>query len=104
MDRLQHEIVCLVSGKSTIAYLPVIDANPTEMDTVQTILTRSLSYADELHQDAVVVVFDQALYAKAQQIRWRDDNFKKRLVVRLGMFHTKMNYLACIGKRYREEV
>ena len=52
-----------VQGVSNITYLPIIDASPTEYDTVYTILERSLQYADS--QDQVVVVFDQAIYAKA---------------------------------------
>ncbi|KAJ8050587.1 Vesicular integral-membrane protein VIP36 [Holothuria leucospilota] len=95
-------VSCLAPRKSVVAYLPAINQSPTDMDTVQTILHRSMKYADALRQDVVVLVFDQAIYAKAQQIRWRDENLKQRLVVRLGMFHTKMSYLACIGKRYRD--
>ncbi|PIK44379.1 hypothetical protein BSL78_18773 [Apostichopus japonicus] len=91
-----------IPQRSVIAYLPVLNASPTEMDTVQTTLTRSLKYADSLGQDVMVLVFDQAIYAKAQQIRWRDETLKQRLVIRLGMFHTKMAYLACIGKRYKD--
>ena len=89
---------------STVGYLPAIDASPTEMETVKTILTRSIKYADALHLGVVVLVFDQAIYAKAQKIIWEDDteDWKKRLVVRLGGFHTKMSYLACIGIRYKD--
>ena len=74
------------------------------METVKTILTRSIKYADVLHLAVVVLVFDQAIYAKAQKIIWEDDteDWKKRLVVRLGGFHTKMSYLACIGIRYKD--
>ena len=63
-----------------------------------------MKYADVLHLAVVVLVFDQAIYAKAQKIIWEDDTeeWKKRLVVRLGAFHTKMSYLACIGIRYKD--
>ena len=93
-----------IPRQSIIGYLPVIDASPTELETVKTILVRSVQYADLLHLAVIVLVFDQAIYAKAQKIIWgdNDDELKKRLVVRLGSFHTKMSYLACIGQRYKD--
>ena len=60
--------VTKVPRKSTIGYLPVIDAIPTEMETVKTILTRSIQYAELLHLASVVLVFDQANYVKAHKI------------------------------------
>ena len=67
---LQSEMPAL----SAIGYLPTIDASPTEMETVKTILTRSIKYADHLFISVLVLVFDQAIYAKAQKIIWDDDN------------------------------
>ena len=92
-----------IPALSTVGYLPAIDASPTKMETVKTILTRSMKYADVLHLAIVVLVFDQAIYAEAQKIIWEDDTdeWKKRLV-RLGAFHTKMSYLVCIGIRYKD--
>lgn len=87
---------------SKVGYLPVIDASPTDMSTVNTILLRSVDIADSLELDSIAVVFDQAIYAKAQQIRWQNACFSKRLVIRLGEFHTIMSYLAVIGKRFMD--
>ncbi|KAJ4940926.1 hypothetical protein JOQ06_027216 [Pogonophryne albipinna] len=78
----------------------VIEASPTEMSTVNTILKRSVQIADQLELDHIVLVFDQAIYAKAQQIRWKDVELTKRLVIRLGEFHTCMSYLSILGKRF----
>ena len=86
--------------KSALYYLPVIEASPTEMSTVNTILKRSVQIAEQLELDHIVLVFDQAIYAKAQQIRWKNDDFAKRLVIRLGEFHTCMSYLSVLGKRF----
>ncbi|XP_077972179.1 uncharacterized protein LOC120332986 [Styela clava] len=83
---------------SSVGYLPVIDASPTEMDTVLTVLERSVQIADKLKLQTIVIVFDQAIYSKAQTIRWQTELFKNRTVLRLGEFHTAMTYLACIGK------
>lgn len=86
--------------KSVLYYLPVIEASHTEMSTVNTILKRSVQMADQLELDHIVLVFDQAIYAKAQQIRWKNDDFTQRLVIRLGKFHTCMSYLSILGKRF----
>ena len=62
----------------------MIDASPTRMDTVYTIITQSVAIADSLKLDSLVLVMDHAIYSKAQQIRWQNDSFKERLVIRLG--------------------
>ena len=46
---------------SKLGYLPVIDASPTRMDTVYTILTQSVAIADSLELDSLVLVMDQAI-------------------------------------------
>lgn len=91
-----------VPPKSVVGYLPVIDASPTEMDTVLTILNRSVDIANKLQLETVVIVMDQAIYSKAQIIRWRNAHFMKRLVIRLGSFRTAMSFLGCLGKRFRD--
>jgi len=53
-----------------VGYLPVIDANPVEDTTVQTILDCSVAIANKLGLDSIVVM-DQSLYARAQAIRWK---------------------------------
>ena len=85
---------------TNIAYLPVIDASPVEMATIKTILDRSISIADELGLENMDIVADQAIYCKLQQIRWENEEYSRRLVIRMGEFHTCMAFLACIGKRF----
>lgn len=45
---------------------------------------------------------DQAIYAKAQEIRWQTSSYSERLVIRMGEFHTAMAYLSCIGKLFAD--
>ena len=49
---------------------------------------------------AVVCVFDQAFYAKAFEIFWRNKNIFENLVLMLGGFHLPMMLLGIIGTRY----
>ena len=54
---------------STIGHLPVIDAPVTKMATVNTLLKHSVPICDRLNLPEIVLVFDEANYAKAQSIR-----------------------------------
>ncbi|KAL2102045.1 hypothetical protein ACEWY4_003806 [Coilia grayii] len=91
-----------VLPSTNVKYLPVIDASPTDLNTVHTILSHSLAIADSLKQTEVVLVMDQAIYSKAQEIRWQTNLYSERIVLRLGELHTTMAYLSCIGKLYAD--
>ena len=85
---------------SVVGYCPVIDASPTAMSTVYTLLKRSLSMADIIGQHDVVIVLDQAIYCKAQEILWSREKEFERVVLRLGAFHICCNLLAVLGQRF----
>lgn len=89
-----------VPRECSIGYCQVIDASPTELPTVNTVLKQSMKMADQLGQNDVIVVFDQAIYAKALEIIWQDHDQFKCVVLRLGTFHTICAFLAAIGKRF----
>lgn len=87
--------------QSKLHYLNNIEAPPNDMSTVSYVLQQSVEKADDFELDAVVVVFDQALYSKAQQIRWKHVLYQKRLVLRMGEFHTCMAFMGAIGKMFK---
>ena len=58
-----------IRSSSNIGYLPVIDAPVTDMSTVNTLLRHSVSICQRLQVPEVFLVFDEAIYAKAQMIR-----------------------------------
>ncbi len=82
---------------STIGYLSVIDSPATELATVSELLKRSISISERLQLNEIVIVLDEAIYAKAQMIRWKEE-MKSRIVIRLGEFHTIMSFGSAIGK------
>ena len=86
---------------SIIGYLPVINNPATDLATVNKMLKRSVSISQRLDVPEIVLVFDEAIYAKAQMIRWKDE-FIKRTVIRLGEFHTLMSYCSGIGKIFKD--
>ena len=85
--------------KDSVGYLPTIDSPATAMNIVHEILCKALETKNALGLDSVVVVFDQAIYAKAVEIMWKHDTTFKSILPRLGTFHTIMVLLAIIGKR-----
>jgi hypothetical protein len=106
---------CLVRQETAIplphsvGYLPVIDASPTSMNVVYTFMKQSINTSDvincvqpeQVNKPAVVVVLDQAVYAKALEVRSSlHDADLQRIVLRMGAFHTINIFLAVIGRRF----
>ena len=85
---------------SAIHYLPVIEAPPTDNSTIMEIFNRSTELCRQLEIEQMVLVFDQAIYSKAQIIRWDTPALRDRFILRLGEFHTAMSFLGVLGKRY----
>ena len=85
-----------------IGYLLMIPASPTSYDTVYATLKRSVAIADQLNIPTITIVFDMAIYIKAQDIRWADNELLNRTAIRLGEFHTCMTFLSVIGKRFSD--
>ena len=76
-------------------YLPVIDASATELSTINAVLQRSSKIAVELGLQYVCLDFDEAIYSKIQQIRWKDVTYINRFVIRMGAF-----FYCAIGKLF----
>ena len=68
-------------------YLPTINAPATELTTVFEILNQSEEIRKKLDLSSVVIVMDQALYAKAAEIVRKQDQFSN-IVLRIGTFLT----------------
>ena len=91
-----------IPTQSTTGYLPVIDTSVTDLATVNTILGRSVLICKELQLPEIVLVFDEAIYAKAQMIRWNNKEYLNKTVIRLGDFHTVMSYCTGIAKIFKD--
>ncbi len=86
----------------TVGYLPTINAPATEMATVAEILSRSKKIMTDLHIESVVLVFDQALYAKVAEVLWKHRDIYEGIIIRMGAFHTMCNLLSILGKRFQD--
>ena len=87
---------------SRVGYLPVIDVSPTEYSTINTILKRSTEIADKLQLQYATLVFDEAVYGKIQHVRWKNDTYYNRFIVRLGEFHAIMSFLSAVSKIFED--
>ena len=72
--------------ETKIHYLPVIEAPPTDLNTVNTIIYKSIDIKSLFQAPYIVCVFDLAIYAEVQKIRWADQHLIEKLVIRLGEF------------------
>ena len=76
-----------------MGYCQAIDSSSTEIPTAYTVLKRSIQIADPLGKQDVIVVFDQAIYAKASEIKWsRQDRSHHRADSEQGYENKRKNH------------
>ena len=88
--------------KSSIRYLDSIDLPATEISTVYEILDKCLKIKEKLNLAVLVCVFDQAIFAKAVEIKWKHPEKYENCIIMLGIFHMLMMFLGIIGKRFKD--
>ena len=86
-------------GQSSVTFLPMIDMSSSN----PTCIFSTLKFASEharLHSVTPIVTFDQPLGWKALMIIMTEplDSDLRKIVFRLGGFHTEMSFLGCIGR------
>ena len=89
-------------SQDVIAYLPTTDAPATDMATVHDVLVQSLKIKSTPKLKSIVLVFDQALYAKATEVQWKQSERFKDILLRVRVFHTACTLLSIIGKRFQD--
>lgn len=82
--------------QDVVGYFPTINPPATEMATVMEILNQAEMMRQDLKLQEIVVVMDQAIYAKETEILWKDQF--SHIIPRMGTFHTIMTMLAILGK------
>ena len=91
-----------ITDLSRVGYMPVINASQTEYSTINMILQRSKDIADKLDRQYAALVFDEAVYAKVQHVRWKEPIFYNRFVVHHGEFHAIMSFLSPISNIFED--
>lgn len=72
------------------------------MTTVHKILQQSVRIRDTRELNKIVLVFDQALYAKATEIQWKHRDLFHNIILWKGAFHTICNVLSSLGKHFQD--
>ena len=73
--------------QSTIGYLDTLDSPATDLKTAYEVLCRGREIKNRLQLNAVACVFDQAFYAKAMEVLWKQKEQFEGLVVMVGGLH-----------------
>ncbi|CAH3160575.1 unnamed protein product [Porites lobata] len=86
-------------GKSSITFLPMIDMNPSDVTCVSSTLKFVSEHAQRHNIANPIVTFDQPLWWKAFNIIQTEpaDSDLRKVILRLGAFHTEMSFLGTIG-------
>ena len=95
--KIRDKIVVI---QSTIGDLDTLDSSATDLKTAYEILCCGLEIKERLQLKAVACAFDQAFYAKAMEVLWKQKERFKGLVIMMGGFHLLMTLLAIIGTRF----
>ena len=83
---------------TSIGYCQPIPAPPAEFNNLYTVLKRAEALFRRIGQQAVILTWDEALYSKAQIVKWRNAAEFENLFNRMGGFHQALNYIDDIGK------
>ena len=66
------------------------------------VLCRAVSIMDSLKLLSIVCVFDQAIYSKAIEIKWKQKEKFQNCVIMMGVFHMIMVYMHILSKRFAD--
>lgn len=91
-----------MSSKKTqawqVGYMPLILNPAHEKTTLNTVLARCIALGDTLNYKHVVLTVDQNLFSPLLELKWDNQTFNERVIVRTGGLHIAMNYLRAIGQ------
>ena len=86
--------------ESTVHYSGCLDAPATETVTIQEVMEIVLERKDALKISEIICVFDQSIFAKAAEVRWKSPEKYKDCVLVVGAFHMVMSFMSILAKRY----
>ena len=85
------------SIKTAIGYCPVIPTLATDFNTVYSMMKYFQRLFSALGQQWTYVTYDEAIYCKAQKIKWRNQCEVENDEIEMGGLHHTMNVMGCIG-------
>lgn len=86
--------------------MPIINAPSTEMSTINAILKKSKEIANRLGYICILyvcLVFDESIYAKVQEVHWKEADYLNKCIVRLGELNDMaISFCGAIGKLFKD--
>ena len=65
-------------------------------------MKRAVKIMESLKLVSIVCVFDQAIYSKAVEIKWKEKDKFNKYIVMMGLFHILMMYMHILAKRFAD--
>ena len=87
---------------SNVGYLDCLNGPATEISTIYHMMERALHIKSQLNMESIVCVYDQAIYAKAYQIKCKEPAKFKEIFLMMGTFHIIMTFFAVIAARFKD--
>lgn len=96
---MQNHLKRKYPGKSSILFLPMIDMNASDITCINSALHFVCKHAEEHGIENPIVTYDQPLWHKAFSLinTESQDSKLRKIIPRLGSFHTLMSFLGSIG-------
>ena len=63
-------------------------------------MQKALTNIESLHLVSIVCVFDQAIYYKACEIKWKEPLQFRNCLLMMSIFHLLTNYMGILKKRF----
>ena len=87
---------------SNVGYLDCLDAPTTTTCTIYYMMERSLQIKVQLNLKSIVCAYNQAIYAKAYQINYKEQEKFQVLLLMMETFHIILTFLAVISSRFKD--
>lgn len=81
----------------------MIKDSQMELSTVYTVMKQVQTMMSSLCHECSVITFALAIHMKVKEIQWHNPEESDDTVIRMGGFHIVFNYLAVIGKMFKNQ-
>ena len=65
-------------------------------------MQRASTIIESLHFVSIVCVFNQAIYSKACEIKWKEPRIFRNCLLMMGIFNLLSNYLEILKKQFHD--
>ena len=88
---------CKAKPQTSVKYIPLINMNPADPDTILTSMHKVAAMTEEAGQIYTLFTNDQQLYRITLEMTWWQPEEWQHFVPILGGMHTLMSFVGCVG-------